>query len=233
MPFVPYAFKLNKLYTHLVALHHPGNTVVVFSSLLECRKTNNNGRISEGVRLGRQRPVRRSLSFRLLQTPPARDVQFKVLYCGICHSDLHAVKNHWGFSTYPMLPGHESSGVVTEVGSKVQKFRPLRYYGLDKPGLHIGVVGLGGLGHVAVKFAKDFGSRVTVISTAVGKKKEALESLGADAFLVSRDPAEMQVVAGTLDGIIDTVFTSRNRAIVKLVEAAREADYIGGAGEAS
>ncbi|KAK4390841.1 8-hydroxygeraniol dehydrogenase [Sesamum angolense] len=213
-----------------------------------------------------------------------RDIQFKVLYCGICHSDLYAVKNHWGFSTYPMLPGHEVVGVVTEVGSKVQKFRvgdkvgvgclvdscrkceqcannlenycpqpvfiynsvlpdgtstyggysdimvvdedfvirwpenfpldkgapllcagittysPLRYYGLDKPGLHIGVVGLGGLGHVAVKFIKAFGSKVTAISTSVGKKNEALESLGADAFLVSREAA-----AGTLDGIIDTV----------------------------
>ncbi|KAK4429432.1 8-hydroxygeraniol dehydrogenase [Sesamum alatum] len=218
-----------------------------------------------------------------------RDVQFKVLYCGICHSDLHAVKNDWGFSTYPMVPGHEVVGVVTEVGSKVQKFRvgdkvgvgclvdscrkcdqcannlenycpkpvsvyntvlpdgtttyggysdimvadedfvirwsenlpmdkgapllcagitiysSLRYYGLDEPGLHIGVVGLGGLGHVAVKFIKAFGSKVTVISTSVGKKKEALESLSADAFVVSSYPAEMQAAAGSLDGIIDTV----------------------------
>ncbi|KAL0314524.1 UNVERIFIED_CONTAM: 8-hydroxygeraniol dehydrogenase [Sesamum angustifolium] len=218
-----------------------------------------------------------------------RDVQFKVLYCGICHSDLHAIKNEWGFSNYPVVPGHEVVGVVTEVGSKVQKFQvgdkvgvgclvdscrkcdqctnnlenycpktvltyntvlpdgtltyggysdimvvdedfairwpenfpldrgapllcagittysPLRYYGLDKPGLHIGVVGLGGLGHVAVKFAKAFGTMVTVISTSVGKKKEALESLGADAFVVSRDPAEMKAAGGTLDGIINTV----------------------------
>ncbi|KAK4429431.1 8-hydroxygeraniol dehydrogenase [Sesamum alatum] len=218
-----------------------------------------------------------------------RDVQLKVLYCGICHSDLHAIKNEWGLSTYPVVPGHEVVGVVTEVGSKVQNFRvgdkvgvgclvdscrecdqcsnnlenycpkqvltyntvlpdgtvtyggysdimvvdedfairwpenfpldkgapllcagittysPLKYYGLDKPGLHIGVVGLGGLGHVAVKFIKAFGSKVAVISTSIGKKKEALESLGADAFLVSRDPAEMQTAAGTLDGIIDTV----------------------------
>ncbi|KAL0438370.1 UNVERIFIED_CONTAM: 8-hydroxygeraniol dehydrogenase [Sesamum latifolium] len=52
-----------------------------------------------------------------------RDVQFKVLYCGICHSDLHAIKNEWGSSTYPVVPGHEIVGVVTEVGSKVQKFR--------------------------------------------------------------------------------------------------------------
>ncbi|KAK4390842.1 8-hydroxygeraniol dehydrogenase [Sesamum angolense] len=218
-----------------------------------------------------------------------RDVQFKVLYCGICHSDLHGIKNEWGFTNYPMVPGHEIVGVVSEVGSKVQKFRvgdkvgvgcvvnscrkcdqcannlenycpkliftyntvlpdgtvtyggysdimvvdedfairwpenfpmdkgapllcagittysPLKYYGLDKPGLHIGIVGLGGLGHVAVKFAKAFGSKVTVISTSAGKKKEALENLGADVFLVSREQEEMKAAAGSLDGIIDTV----------------------------
>ncbi|KAL0351715.1 UNVERIFIED_CONTAM: 8-hydroxygeraniol dehydrogenase [Sesamum calycinum] len=275
-------------------------------------------RISEGLRVGRQRPVWGSLSFRLLRRPTLdRDIQFKVLYCGICHSDLHAVKNHWGFSTYPMLPGHEVVGVVTEVGSKVQKFRvgnkvgvgclvdscrkceqcannlenycpqpvfiynsvlpdgtstyggysdimvvdedfviswpenfpldkgapllcagittysPLRYYGLDKPGLHIGVVGLGGLGHVAVKFIKAFGSKVTAISTSVGKKNEALESLGADAFLVSREAAEMQAAAGTLDGIIDTV--SAHHAIDPLLSLLKSQGklIILGAGEAS
>ncbi|CAA0831079.1 Probable cinnamyl alcohol dehydrogenase 6 [Striga hermonthica] len=219
-----------------------------------------------------------------------RDVQFKVLYCGICHSDLHAIKNEWGFSAYPMVPGHEIVGVVTEVGSKVEKFKvgdkvgvgcmvdscrkcdlcardlenyctggatftygsalpdgsvtyggysdlmiavedfvirwpdnfpldkgapllcagittysPLRSFGLDKPGLSIGVVGLGGLGHVAVKFAKAFGSKVTVISTSPNKKAEAVEKLGADGFLISGDQAQMQAAAGTLDGIIDTV----------------------------
>ncbi|KAL6959555.1 8-hydroxygeraniol dehydrogenase [Sarracenia purpurea var. burkii] len=217
------------------------------------------------------------------------DVRFKVLYCGICHSDLHCVKNEWGISKYPILPGHEVVGTVTEVGSKVQKFKvgdkvgvgcmvgachscdscekslenycpkmiltynspyydgtityggysdhmvaneryivripdnlpldyaapllcagittysPLRYFGLDKPGMSIGVVGLGGLGHVAVKFAKAFGTKVTVISTSIGKKKEAIEILGADSFLVSTDPAQMQAALGTLDGIIDTV----------------------------
>uniref|UniRef100_A0A5B7C896 Putative 10-hydroxygeraniol oxidoreductase n=1 Tax=Davidia involucrata TaxID=16924 RepID=A0A5B7C896_DAVIN len=211
------------------------------------------------------------------------------MYCGICHSDLHGIKNEWGFSIYPILPGHEIVGIVTEVGSKVQKFKvgdkvgvgcmvgscnscndcannlenycpkvlltyntiyydgtvtyggysnimvanehfvvrwpdnlpldsgapllcagittysPLRYYGLDKPGMHVGVVGLGGLGHVGVKFAKAFGVKVTVISTSPNKKKEAIEHLGADSFLVSRDPDQMQAAAGTLDGIIDTV----------------------------
>ncbi|PHT30954.1 putative mannitol dehydrogenase [Capsicum baccatum] len=217
-----------------------------------------------------------------------KDVQFKVMYCGICHSDLHQIKGEWSNSIYPMVPGHEIVGVVTKIGSKVEKFRigdkvgvgclvgscrkcvncdndlenycrdqimtyngiysdgtptyggysdimvtdehyvvhwpetlpmeaapllcagittysPLKYFGLDKPGMHIGVVGLGGLGHMAVKFAKAFGTKVTVISTSLSKKDEAIERLGADSFLVSRDPDQMQAAAGSLDGIIDTV----------------------------
>ncbi|XP_075646231.1 putative mannitol dehydrogenase [Castanea sativa] len=218
-----------------------------------------------------------------------KDVTFKVLFCGICHSDLHMVKNEWGSSIYPLIPGHEFVGVVTEVGSKVQKFKvgdkvgvgcmvgachscdncdnnlenycpkmiltygakyydgtityggysntmvsdehfvvripdnlpldasapllcagitkqgPLRFYGLDRPGMHVGVVGLGGLGHVAVKFAKAMRVKVTVISTSPNKKKEALEHLGADSFLVSKDQDQMQAAQGTMDGIIDTV----------------------------
>ncbi|GMH14702.1 hypothetical protein Nepgr_016543 [Nepenthes gracilis] len=218
-----------------------------------------------------------------------QDVTFKVLYCGICHSDLHYVKNEWGHSTYPAVPGHEIVGIVTEVGSKVQNFKvgdkvdvgcmvgschscsncsanlqnycpkmiltygstyhdgtptyggysdvmvvdehfavripesipldsaapllcagitvysPLKYYGLGKPGMHVGVNGLGGLGHVAVKFAKAFGAKVTVISTSPNKKDEAISRLGADSFLVSRDPDQMQAAISTMDGIIDTV----------------------------
>ncbi|XP_027359974.1 probable mannitol dehydrogenase isoform X2 [Abrus precatorius] len=218
-----------------------------------------------------------------------KDVAFKVLYCGMCHSDLHMAKNEWGFSFYPLVPGHEIVGVVTEVGSDVQKFKvgdkvgvgcmvdscracqncvdslenyctqytltynakyrdgtvtyggysdsmvadehfvvripdglpldvaapllcagitvysPLRYFGLDKPNLHVGVVGLGGLGHMAVKFAKAFGVKVTVISTSPNKKEEAIQRLGADSFLLSRDQDQMQGAKGTLDGIIDTV----------------------------
>ncbi|KAA8546667.1 hypothetical protein F0562_003102 [Nyssa sinensis] len=206
-----------------------------------------------------------------------KDVTFKVLYCGICHSDLHTIKNEWGGAL------HEIVGVVTEVGSKVQKFKvgdkvgvgcmvgachscdscasdhenycpkviftyngtyydgsptqggysnimvakehfvvripdnmpldagapllcagitvysPLKYFGLDKPGMHVGVVGLGGLGHVAVKFAKAFGVKVTVISTSPNKKDEALKHLGADSFLVSRDPNQIQAALGTMD----------------------------------
>ncbi|GLU20239.1 hypothetical protein SLE2022_364490 [Rubroshorea leprosula] len=218
-----------------------------------------------------------------------KDVAFKVLYCGICHSDLHMVKNEWGHTVYPVVPGHEIVGEVTGVGSNVTKFKvgdrvgvgcmvgschscdncannvenycpkmiltygskyhdgtltyggysdtmvveehfivripdnlpldaaapllcagitvfsPLRYYGLDKPGAHVGVVGLGGLGHVAVKFAKAMGAKVTVISTSPNKKNEAIESLGADAFLISRNQDELEGAMGTMDGIIDTV----------------------------
>ncbi|CAA2989342.1 8-hydroxygeraniol dehydrogenase-like [Olea europaea subsp. europaea] len=215
-----------------------------------------------------------------------RDVQLKVLYCGICHTDLHMARNDWGFTQYPLIPGHEIVGEVTEISSKVTKFKvgdkvgvgclvgscrqcdqctndlenycsnlictygsvytdgtlahggysnfivvdehfvvrwpenlpieigspllcarimtysPLRYFGLNKPGMNIGVVGLG---HVTVKFGKAFGTKVTIINTSIDKKKEAIEKLGADLFLVSRDPEEMKAGARTLDGIIDTV----------------------------
>ncbi|XP_062100731.1 probable mannitol dehydrogenase [Humulus lupulus] len=219
-----------------------------------------------------------------------KDVTFKVLYCGICHTDLHMVKNDWGISAYPVVPGHEIVGVVTEVGSKVEKFKrgdkvgvgclvgscrscedcsndlenycpkmvltyggakyfdgttthggysdfmvadehflvrvpngialdaaapllcagitvysPLKYYGLDKPGAHVGIVGLGGLGHVAVKFAKAMGAKVTVISTSPNKKDEAIQRFGADSFLVSSDQAQIKAATSTMDGIIDTV----------------------------
>lgn len=217
------------------------------------------------------------------------DVTFKVLYCGICHSDLHYIKNEWSNAIYPAVPGHEIVGEVTEVGSKVHKFKvgdkvgvgcmvgschscyncnnhlenycpkmiqtfgsryydgtvthggysnhmvvhehfavhipddlpldsaapllcagitvysPLRYYGLDKPGLHVGVVGFGGLGHMAIKFAKAFGVKITVISTSPGKKEEAVSRFGAHSFLLSTDAEQMQAAVGTMDGIIDTV----------------------------
>lgn len=75
----------------------------------------------------------------------------------------------------------------------ITTYSPLKYFGLDKPGLRLGVVGLGGLGHVAVKFAKAFGANVTVISTSLNKKDEALKHLKADSFLVSTDPSQLQV----------------------------------------
>ncbi|KAJ8631381.1 hypothetical protein MRB53_024704 [Persea americana] len=186
------------------------------------------------------------------------DVTVKILYCGICHADLHYVKNEFGHSSYPLVPGHKITGIVTAVGPKVEQravstfnaidhdgtrtyggysdiivvnqhyvirfpnslpldkgtpllcagitvYSPMKYYGLCGPGTRLGVVGLGGLGHVAVKFAKAFGMKVTVISTSPSKGKEAIERLGADSFLVSSDSEQMKAAMGTLDGILDTV----------------------------
>lgn len=69
----------------------------------------------------------------------------------------------------------------------------MKYYGMTEPGKHLGVAGLGGLGHVAVKFGKAFGLKVTVISTSPKKEAEAINKLGADAFVVSSDPARLKV----------------------------------------
>lgn len=218
------------------------------------------------------------------------DVCIQITHCGICHSDLHQVKNEWGASNYPMVPGHEIVGIVTAVGSKVKTFKvgdragvgclvdscnkceqctehkeeqfcakavqtynmknydgsatqggysthimvsdrfvlhlpenlpmnaaapllcagittysPLMHYGLNKPGMKIGVVGLGGLGHMAVKIAKAMGVEVTVFSTTERKREEALKTLGADHFVISKDEEQMNAIATSLDGIIDTV----------------------------
>ncbi|EMS47366.1 putative cinnamyl alcohol dehydrogenase 6 [Triticum urartu] len=183
------------------------------------------------------------------------DVTIKVLYCGMCHTDLHFAKNHWGITTYPVVPGHEITGVVTKVGANVSGFRPGDRVGVgclacscldceqcdssqenycDKLGLtynsvywdgsityggyssmyvahkraagkRLGVVGLGGLGHVAVKFGKAFGLHVTVISTSPAKEQEARENLKADDFIISTDDKQMQAMARKLDYVIDTV----------------------------
>ncbi|KAI4334709.1 hypothetical protein L6164_013423 [Bauhinia variegata] len=217
------------------------------------------------------------------------DVTLKILYCGVCHSDLHIVKNDWGVTTYPVVPGHEMVGLVTKIGSNVKKFKvgdkvgvgvivdsckncencqqdlqnycpkavftynspnfdgtktyggysdfmvvhqqfvlqipenlpldasapllcagitvysPMMYYGMTQPGKHLGVAGLGGLGHMAVKFGKALGLKVTVISSSTRKQAEAINKLGADFFLVSSDPEKMKAAIGTMDYIIDTV----------------------------
>ncbi|KAI9165468.1 hypothetical protein LWI28_014748 [Acer negundo] len=84
-------------------------------------------------------------------------------------------------------------------------YSPMVYYGMNQPGKHLGVAGLGGLGHVAVKIGKAFGLKVTVISTSPKKESEAIDRLGADSFLVSTDPAKFKAAIGTMDYIIDTI----------------------------
>jgi uncharacterized zinc-type alcohol dehydrogenase-like protein len=224
--------------------------------------------------------------------PTEHDVQIEVLFCGICHSDLHAVRNEWSdlmSTTYPIVPGHEILGRVTAVGSAVTGFKPgdlaavgclvdsdgtcprcaaglenfcpnltltfgspdrhgtapvtyggysdslvvderfvlrvpsnldpagaapllcagittyspLRRRGVGE-GKKVGVVGLGGLGHMGVKFARAFGAHVVVFTTSPDKKEDALR-LGAHDVVVSRNADEMQKHTGTFDFILDTV----------------------------
>src|SRR5256712_12193159 len=223
--------------------------------------------------------------------PTDRDVQIEILFCGICHSDLHSVRNEWSefmATNYPIVPGHEIVGRVTKVGSALTKFKPgelaavgclvdsdgtcsecragfeqfcpnltltfnspdkhlggvtyggysdsivvderfvlrvpsnlnlagaapllcagittyspMRHWGVTKA-KKVGVVGLGGLGHMAVKFARAFGAHVVVFTTSPGKKEDA-RRLGADDVVVSRNADEMQKHAGSFDFILDAV----------------------------
>ncbi|WP_289285146.1 NAD(P)-dependent alcohol dehydrogenase, partial [Methylophaga sp. UBA1918] len=217
------------------------------------------------------------------------DVAMEILYCGVCHSDLHVARNDWGGSSYPVVPGHEIVGRVTAVGSNVSKYNvgdhvavgcmvdscqecdechndheqycrntftltygspdritndmtqggyskhivvreefvlrlpenldlakaapllcagittysPLREWNVG-PGSRVGVVGMGGLGHMAIKLAVGLGADVTVISTSPKKEADAQE-LGAHNFLVSKDEDAMAAAASSFDLIIDTV----------------------------
>jgi uncharacterized zinc-type alcohol dehydrogenase-like protein len=225
------------------------------------------------------------------RNPTERDVQIEILFCGICHSDLHSVRDEWSSimpTVYPIVPGHEIVGRVVSVGSAVTRFKPgdlagvgclvdsdhtcpscqadveqfchdavFTYNGPDKhlggvtyggysdsivvdehfvlhvptnldlagvapllcagittyspmrrwgltEGKKVGVVGLGGLGHMGVKFARAFGAHVVVFTTSPGKKEDALR-LGAHEVVLSTDAEEMQKRAGSLDFILDTI----------------------------
>lgn len=107
------------------------------------------------------------------------------------YSNKIVVDEHFGVNFPDSLPLDAAAPLLC---AGVSVYSPMIYYGLNKPGMHLGIVGLGGLGHVAVKFAKAFGLKVTVISSSSGKKKEALEQLGADDFIISTDPKELQVI---------------------------------------
>lgn len=216
------------------------------------------------------------------------DIQIEILYCGVCHSDLHQIRDEWGGSIFPMVPGHEIVGKVVKVGDAVTKFKvgetagigcfvdscrhcpsceageeqycdnhlSFTYNGTYKDGaptyggysdqyvvdeqyaLHVpdklplegvapllcagittysplmtwkigkghkvAVVGLGGLGHMAVKFAASLGAEVTVLSTSASKKEDALK-LGAHHFVVTKDEEQVKAVAGTFDFILNTI----------------------------
>ncbi len=221
--------------------------------------------------------------------PRENDVQIEILYCGVCHSDLHTAREEWGGTLYPCVPGHEIVGRVTRVGPGVQKFKegdlvgvgcmvdscrtcrscregleqycevgftgtyngpeqgtgantyggysdsivvdesfvlkvpegmdlaaaapllcagittysPLRRWRVQ-PGHKVGVVGLGGLGHMAVKLARAMGAHVVLFTTSPNKREDAL-ALGAHEVVVSRDPEAMQEHVNSFDFILDTV----------------------------
>ena len=220
--------------------------------------------------------------------PTAHDVQIEILFCGVCHSDLHFVRNEWGFTQYPAVPGHEIIGRVKAIGPAVKKFKVgdtvgvgclvdscrtcpdcragleqfcpntvMTYGSIDRhldtptlggysqsivvtedfvlripanlnaaaaapllcagittysplrrwkvgPGQKVGIVGLGGLGHMGVKFARAFGAHVVLFTTSPGKTADALR-LGAHEVVLSRDEAQMAAQAGSFDFILDTV----------------------------
>ncbi|MEE1765235.1 NAD(P)-dependent alcohol dehydrogenase [Streptomyces sp. SP18BB07] len=216
------------------------------------------------------------------------DVLIEIKYCGICHSDIHHARSEWGEQTYPIVPGHEIAGIVTEVGSEVTKYAvgdrvgvgcmvnscrecepcrkgeeqyclkgntltygstdrdgtltqggysthvvvnddfvvnipegigldeaapllcagittysPLRRFGAG-PGKKVAVVGLGGLGHMAVKLAHAMGAEVTVLSQSLKKMDDGLR-LGADHYHATSDPATFEQLAGMFDLIVNTV----------------------------
>lgn len=221
--------------------------------------------------------------------PKENDVQIDILFCGICHSDLHTARGEWGGTKYPCVPGHEIVGRVIKTGAGVSKFKegdyvgvgcmvdscrecasckdgleqycengfvgtyngdekdgsgytlggyskqivvhqdfvltikdtknlagvapllcagittysPLRHWNVKK-GDKVGVVGLGGLGHMAVKLAASFGAEVTMLSHSPAKQKDA-EKLGAKHFLLTSDAEKVSAATGSFDFILDTV----------------------------
>ncbi len=223
-------------------------------------------------------------------------MQFEILFCGVCHSDLHTVRSEWPGTTYPCVPGHEIVGKVTKVGSAVKGFKvgdlaatgcmvdscntcpsclagveqycdnfditftynspdkhlpgkttyggystrivvdekfcfhvseklhlpavapllcagittysPLRHWGVTK-GMKVGIVGLGGLGHMGLKFSHAFGAHTVLFTTSAGKTEDA-KRLGADEVVISKDADAMAKHTGTFDVILNTVAASHN-----------------------
>ena len=224
------------------------------------------------------------------RVPGPHDVLIDIQYCGVCHSDLHFIRNDWGMSTYPLIPGHEIVGKVKQVGNHVKKYKAgdtvgigclvnscrecdnckdgleqfcttpggmvLTYGSIDRDGTttyggysnqivcnedfvlkvsdnlrlervapllcagittysplrhwkvgagqKVAILGLGGLGHMGVKFAVSFGAEVTVLSTSPSKEQDA-KLLGAHKFIVTKDEEQVKSVAEYFDFILDTV----------------------------
>ncbi|WP_068085183.1 zinc-binding dehydrogenase [Novosphingobium rosa] len=117
------------------------------------------------------------------------DVAIEILYCGVCHSDLHQTRDDWGRSRFP------NAGITV--------YSPLKQWKVG-PGSRVGVIGIGGLGHLAVRLAAGLGAAVTVITRSTDKAGEA-KALGAEQMLISTDDAAMAGAASSFDMIIDTI----------------------------
>src|SRR3989442_1670964 len=124
--------------------------------------------------------------------PGPRDLGIEILYCGICHSDVHKVNDDWGTTHFPVVPGHEIVGRVASRGARASRFH------------EDDLVGLGGLGHMVVRFAASMGADVTVLSTSRDKEKDAAR-LGAKRFVPTREPDALEALEGMFDLIVDTV----------------------------
>src|SRR5690606_12186764 len=145
------------------------------------------------------------------RAPGAHDVQIDILYCGICHSDLHQVRSEWAGTQFPCVPGHEIVGRVSAVGAQVSRY------------LVGDLVGVGcivdscqhcadceaGLGHMGIKLAHALGAHVVAFTTSESKH-EAAKQLGADEVVVSRNPDEMAAHAQSFDFILNTVAASHD-----------------------
>lgn len=228
------------------------------------------------------------------RSPDATDVDIEILYCGVCHSDLHTIRNDWGGTTYPIVPGHEIVGRVLAVGGSVKQHQvgdivavgclvgscrhchscdddleqycegslvgtygsldpkdntithggyserivvdehfvlkvpknldlkatapllcagittwsPLRHWKVGK-GDTVGIIGLGGLGHMGVKFARALGANVVVITSSPSKAEDA-KRLGADSVLISSDPEAMKNAASQFDFLLNTIPVAHN-----------------------
>lgn len=144
------------------------------------------------------------------------DVLIDIKFSGICHSDIHSAHGDWAGGIFPMVPGHEISGIVTAVGEKVTKFAVGDRVGVGcyvdscgeceycLRGEKVAILGMGGLGHVAIQFAHAMGAEVTVLSRAKDKGNEAM-SFGADHYFSTLEPETFNTLAGRFDLILNTV----------------------------
>lgn len=129
------------------------------------------------------------------------DVLVQVEYCGVCYSDVHQARNEWDNTVYPCMPGHEIVGTVHKIGKDVKKFSIGEVVGV---GCKVGVIGIGGLGHMAIKLAVAMGAEVTAVTGHKNKIEDA-KAFGAKNRVLDSDPDAMKKAEASLDFFINTI----------------------------